>query len=233
MFPEEHPDVDWVRALADTSSPRAAGAVREAAAERSLFRHLSAEHRKERRPFYVEIEAPLELYALARLLRPRHIVEVGVSSGVSSAYFLQALEKNGHGTLHSVELPKLEAAGRRRSGRRFGSWSIPRGRFSGWAVPLGLRKRWDLRIGDKKKVLPLLAEELDEVDLFLYDVPHSDPAAFREFSTLGRRLRPGSVALVDHGGTEEICPSLRRWARSRKAVPSLRRGLGLAAFRQG
>lgn len=231
MFPEKSPDVDWVRSLSDCSQSRAQQAVAEAAAQRRLFGHLSRQHRDEGRSFYVEIEAPLELYALTRLLRPRHVVEVGVSSGVSSAYFLQALERNGIGTLHSIDRPKFEVARRKRSGREFGSWSIPKGRFSGWAVPLSLRKRWDLRIGDKKEVLPLLADELDSVDLFLYDVPHSDPPAYMEFRSIDRRLHAGSVALADHGGTEEICPSLRRWARRRGTAPALRRGLGLAAFR--
>jgi hypothetical protein len=231
MFPEESPDIEWVQSLAACSARRAKQAVEEAAAETRLFRHLSREHRAEGRPFYVEIEEPLELYALARLLRPNHVVEVGVSSGVSSAYFLQALERNGQGTLHSVDLPKLDPGKSGPSGRRFGSWSIPRGRFSGWAVPFPLRKRWDLRIGDKKEVLPLLGKELDSVDLFLYDVPHSDPQAFFEFRSLDRSFHKGSVALADHGGTQEICPSLRRWARSRGATPERRRDQGLAGFR--
>lgn len=231
MRREENPDVEWVQRLADASSARAANAIAEAEADVALFRHLARLHRAEGREFYVEIEAPLELYALVRLLEPRHIVEVGVSSGVSSAYLLRALERNGRGTLHSVDLPVLSAAARHGSGRQVGSWAIPRGRFSGWAVPFPLRKRWDLRIGDKKEVLPLLGEELDSVDLFLYDVPHSDPQAFREFSFLDPRIHSGSVVLVDHGGTQEICPSLRRWARSRGATPRLRSGLGLSAFR--
>jgi hypothetical protein len=231
MFPEKDPDIAWVSSLADVSERRAGRAIGDAEAERKLYRHLDAEHRSEGRPFYVELEAPLEAYALVRLLRPRNVVEVGVSSGVSSAYLLQALERNGRGTLHSVDLPKWEAKTPRRSGRRFGSWSIPTGRFSGWAVPFALRKRWDLRIGDKREVLPLLGEELGRVDLFVYDVPHSDPAALGEFRCLDRGFRSGAVALVDHGGTQEICPSLRAWARSHGAVPSLRRGLGLAGFR--
>jgi hypothetical protein len=231
MFPEENPDTDWVRTLAATSALRAEKAVEEARADRSLYRHLERAHQAEGRPFYVEIEAPLELFALTRLLKPRHIVEVGVSSGVSSAYFLRALELNGKGTLHSVDLPKQAVSARRGTGRRYGSWSIPKGRFSGWAVPFPLRKRWDLRIGDKKDVLPLLGDELDEVGIFLYDVPHSDPQSYREFASIDRRLPVGSVALVDHGGTEEICPSLRRWARVRGAPPRLRAGLGLSAFR--
>ena len=230
MITEEHPDIGWVAALADVSEKRAAAAVESAVGERRLFRDLSKEHRSEGRSFYIEIEAPLELYALVRLLRPRHVVEVGVSSGVSSAYLLQALDRNGAGTLHSVDLPKWEktSPGSRRSTV---SWSIPPGRFSGWAVPWSLRGRWDLRIGDKAVVLPLIAEELSRIDLFVYDVPHSDPRAFEEFQSVDRRFPAGSVALVDHGGSQEICPSLRRWARARGSRAIRRADLGLGGFR--
>ncbi|MGA8303634.1 MAG: class I SAM-dependent methyltransferase [Thermoplasmata archaeon] len=231
MYAEEAPDTDWVSHLADAPRDQARQYVQEAADDTVLFRHLSREHRSGGRSFYIEIEAPLELYALARLLRPAHVVEVGVSSGVSSAYFLRALERNGHGTLHSVDRPKPEGRRRPGSSAQGGSWSIPAGRSSGWAVPFSLRKRWDLRLGDKAEVLPLLAEELDRIDLFLYDVPHGHPQAFREFSVINPRFHRGSVALADHGGTHEICSSLRSWARMRKTTPRLRRGLGLGAFR--
>jgi hypothetical protein len=229
MLVEEHPDAGWVAGLADVRERTAARAVTEAAGERRLFRYLSNEHDSEGRSFYIEIEAPLELYALVRLLRPRHVVEVGVSSGVSSAYLLQALQRNGSGTLHSVDRPQWEKPSGPR--QKNPSWSIPRGRFSGWAVPFLLRGRWDLRIGDKAEVLPLLADELTSIDLFVYDVPHNDPKCYAEFRAVDRRFHAGSVALVDHGGTQEICPTLRRWARARRSTPRLRSQLGLAGFR--
>jgi hypothetical protein len=226
---EENPDPAWVAALTRSSVPRATRAIEEARSETRLFRHLAAEHKSEGRSFYIEIDAPLELYALVRLMRPQHVVEVGVSSGVSSAYLLRALERNRAGTLHSVDLPKWE----RRPSRlqRNPSWSIPSGRFSGWAVPWSLRGRWDLRIGDKAKVLPLLGRELPRVDLFVYDVPHSDPKCYSEFRSIDQRFHSGAVALVDHGGTQEICPTLRRWARARGSIPVRRTDLGLAGFR--
>lgn len=229
MRPETDPDATWVSALAGVSPARAGRALEEARTETRLFRELDRQHRAGGRPFYIEIEAPLELYALVRLLRPRHAVEVGVSSGVSSAYLLTGLERNGRGTLHSVDLPQEDR--RPPSARGNPSWSLPAGRSSGWAVPFALRKRWDLRLGDKREVLPLLADELDAVDLFLYDVPHSDPGSYPEFRAVDRRFHPGSVAMVDHGGTQEICPSLRRWARARHAAPVRRSGLGLSGFR--
>jgi hypothetical protein len=228
MNPEAKPDAAWVGELCGASVARASRALEEAAGETALFRHLANEHRRGGRKFYIEIEAPLELYALTRLLRPRHVVEVGVSSGVSSAYFLKALDRNGSGTLHSADLPEKQRPGHP---PRYGSWSLPPGRYTGWAVPDFLKKRWDLRIGDKAEVLPLLAEELDRIDLFLYDVPHSDPGAYREFRAVDRRFRRGSVALVDHGGTTELCPSLRRWAKLRRTTARGRTGLGLYAFR--
>jgi hypothetical protein len=229
MRPETDPDSGWVSSLAGVSTFRATRALEEARKETRLFRQLDRVHRTGGRSFYVEIDAPLELYALTRLLRPRHVVEVGVSSGVSSAYFLRGLERNGRGTLHSVDLPQEDR--RRPAARKNPSWSLPAGRSSGWAVPFALRKRWDLRLGDKKEVLPLLAEELGRIDLFLYDVPHSDPGAYHEFLAVDRCFHSGSVGMVDHGGTLEVCPSLRRWARRRGASPVRRSGLGLSGFR--
>ncbi|MGA8709787.1 MAG: class I SAM-dependent methyltransferase [Thermoplasmata archaeon] len=231
MQPESNPDVSWVAALANVSEARAQRSVEEAQGEQALYRHLDRMHRMGGRPSYVEIDAPLELYALVRLLRPRHVVEVGVSSGVSSAYMLQALEGVGRGTLHSVDLPKLETPKLARGRHRYPSWALPPGRSSGWAVPLPLRGRWDLRLGDKKRVLPLLAEENFPMGLFVYDVPHDESKASREFAQVDRRFHRGSVAIADHGPGGGLCAPLRRWARSRGALPVRCGDLGLFGFR--
>ncbi|MFY9716909.1 MAG: class I SAM-dependent methyltransferase [Thermoplasmata archaeon] len=233
MRKETDPDVDWVCAL--SASPRSSSErlLREAIEETTLFRHLDREHRTGGRTGYVEIDAPLELYALTRLLRPRHILEVGVSSGVSSAYLLRALERNGQGTLHSVDRPTLDRHPSTRSARRPASWALPFGRGPGWAIPMALRKRWDLRWGDKAEVLPVLAEELPEVGLFVYDVPHRDRETLREFRRLDPLFPVGAVAIADHGPSGELCAALSRWARLRQATPVRRAGLGLYGFRCG
>jgi hypothetical protein len=228
---ESDPDPRWVAGLAGVSLDRAAGAVGEAAQERTLFRHLEHEHQAEGRHHYVEIDAPFEIYGVVRLIRPLHVVEVGVSSGISSAYILKALERNERGTLHSIDLPKPEV--KRSGGPSLASWSIPTGRSSGWAVPFRLRGRWDLRLGDKRNVIPLLADELPRVDLFLYDVPHNDVRDWPEFQAVDRRMRRGGVAIADHGPGGELCAALRRWARQRSATPVGRQGLGLFGFRVG
>jgi len=231
MQPEVDADVPWVARLSGASDRTAARAVLAAEQQRKLFDHLAREHRSEGRRSYIEIDAPLELYALGRLLRPRHVVEVGVSSGVSSAYLLEALRANGRGTLHSVDLPKRP--GRSAPARGSASWSIPAGRGSGWAVPSRLRGRWDLRLGDKAEVVPLLAEELRRIDLVVYDVPHNEADLDREFARLDPRVPAGAVVIVDHGPGGGLCRALARWARRRGSAPVGRTGLGLYGMRCG
>jgi hypothetical protein len=227
---EPEPDSGWVVELGATRPARADAAIHEAQAQRRLFSHLAREHREAGRSSYIEIDAPLELFALARLMRPKHVVEVGVSSGVSSAYLLQALQLNERGTLHSVDLPSHP----RRPGRdRSPSWTLPEGKGSGWAVPFGLRGRWDLRLGDKSDLIPLLAEELPSVEMVLYDVPHDEADLVREFAILDRRMPPGAVAIVDHGPSGGLCRALAGWARRRRTRALRRRGLGLYGIRLG
>lgn len=231
MQVEEDPDVAWVAALSGRSPGRATRAVREAAGARRLFAQLDREHRREGRASYIEIDAPLELHAIARLTRPRHVLEVGVSSGVSSAYLLDALRRNGRGTLHSVDLPSRPRGRRGRASSA--SWSLPAGRGSGWAVPMELRARWDLRLGDKAEVVPLLARELSRIELVVYDVPHQEADLDREFALLDPRMPAGAVAIVDHGPSGDLCRALRSWARRRGTVPVRRTGLGLYGMRCG
>ena len=46
------------------------------------------------------------LYAIFRHLRPQVAVETGVANGFSTAFALLALDHNGEGHLHSVDLPR-------------------------------------------------------------------------------------------------------------------------------
>jgi hypothetical protein len=226
---ERDPDAAWVATLAGAGRADCERALARAAAETRLFDHIAREHRSEGRTSYIEIDAPFELYAITRLTRPQHVVEVGVSSGVSSAYLLQALERNRKGALHSVDLPKRPPSHASRPPRA--SWSLPEGREPGWAIPPALRGRWDLRLGDKRKLVPALAQELDRVDLFVYDVPHDDDRSMTEFLEVDRKLPVGGVAIVDHGPGGGRCPLLHRWARRRGAEAPGRAGLGLYGFR--
>ncbi|HYK92592.1 MAG TPA: class I SAM-dependent methyltransferase [Thermoplasmata archaeon] len=228
MQVETDADPRWVAGLAGCSAEAARDALGWARERESLYRHLDREHRREGRSSYVEIDAPLELLALVRLKRPRHVIEVGVSSGVSSAYLLEGLAANRCGTLHSVDLPKKLRPG---ADPKRASWSLPDGRASGWAVPAALRPRWDLRLGDKRDLVPLLAEEIDPIDMVVYDVPHDDREAFAEFRSVDAHFPRGAVAIADHGPGGGLCAALKRWAGRRNATPIRRTDLGLFGFR--
>ena len=49
-------------------------------------------------------------YVLARIRRPSVVLETGVCYGVTSAFLLKAIQVNGWGVLHSIDLPPLGKA---------------------------------------------------------------------------------------------------------------------------
>jgi Methyltransferase domain len=190
------PNLTWLAQLTGASAQELSNLLRETESllpfEEEIYRH----HRDGGRPHYAQFRAPFELYAMVRLLHPDHVVETGVSSGVSSAHFLLALRRNHHGTLHSIDLPTLQR------GARFGSRdspvALPPGRATGWAVPDGLRSGWDLRIGKSEEVLPGLVEQLPSVGLFLHDSLHTPAHLTFELTTVRPKCRPGAILLADN-----------------------------------
>ncbi len=121
-------------------------------------------------------------YLSCRLLKPSVVIETGVAYGVSSAFILRALEENGRGVLHSVDLPPL-----RREYERF--WGI--------AVDKKLRGRWSLHRGSSGRVLPELLRKTGAVDLFLHDSLHTYQNMRREFEAVWPWLLTGGVILAD------------------------------------
>ena len=125
------------------------------------------------------------LYAVVRALRPEVVVETGVGSGVSSTFFLSAMERNGTGRLYSVDLPLPEER------------LLPEGERTGWMVPDRLRERWELTLGDSRQELPALFERVGDVDGFFHDSDHSFDHMTWEFTMAHPHVRPGGVVLSD------------------------------------
>jgi hypothetical protein len=171
---------------------------------------------------YIQICAPFELHTLVTITRPKHVVEVGVSAGVSSAYLLHGLELNGKGVLHSIDLPQREIEN---APRPKASWALPPGKNSGWAVPRTLKKNWDLRLGKSGDILPDLIKELKTVDLFLYDTPYKIEEAKSDFAIVDRKLSRRGVALADNCSIP-----INWWARRRRSKISTRKNSGLQGF---
>jgi predicted O-methyltransferase YrrM len=120
------------------------------------------------------------LYLLVRAARPRVVVETGVLYGASSAHVLAALERNGAGELHSIEI-----------GRDPGE--PPHDHF----VPDELQSRWRLIIGDSRRELPRLLDRCAPVDLFYHDSLHTFAHMSWEFGTALPHIGPSGLLASD------------------------------------
>ena len=142
-------------------------------------------------------------YAAVRAFAPGVVVETGVATGVSSSYLLLALQKNGRGVLHSIELgdPRY----------------LPSGKPPGWIVPEWLKTRWDLRIGDSRVLLPKLLQEIGRIDIFIHDSLHTHDQMLWEYRTAYPSIRHGGLLFSDDAAWNpafaEFCKEAgaRRW----------------------
>jgi len=161
-----------------------------------LERALRTAHQKGGRRFYAQFRAPFELYVMTRFARPEHIIETGVSSGVSSVHFLAGLRRNRRGTLHSIDLPLVQSGAALAQGES--EVSVPPGHSSGWAIPTAYRSGWDLRLGLSQAKLPALVRAVSSVDIFLHDSHHTPAHLTFELETIRPKLRPGSIVMADN-----------------------------------
>ena len=100
------------------------------------------------------------LYLVVRMEKPKVVLETGVGNGLSTAYILNALEKNGEGNLHSIDI-----------GNKAPLPEEVKDEGMGWLVPDHLNDRWNIKIGDTEKILKK-AFSSRSVDMFFSDVPN-------------------------------------------------------------
>ncbi len=136
------------------------------------------------------MQAPL-LYVLLRAVRPRLMVETGVSSGFSARLALEAMEANGVGRLWSIGIAKI-AVGTLRPELA----ETVRDRPVGWLVPPRLRPRWELRVGPSEELLAdVLHREARPLDLFVHDSLHLYERMHAEYELAWPCLVPGGYLL--------------------------------------
>ncbi len=213
------PDIEWLEHVTQSETAEILAVLRETAGLTPIERLIHRALERSGRTYYAQFPAPLELYVITRMLRPRHAVESGVSSGLSSAHILMGLQRNGGGHLHSIDLPQFQKAEKRTRGEL--SWSIPRGKDSGWAIPTRLKRDWDLRKGRSEDVLPGLLKQLPSVDLYCHDSPWTPGHVAFEFETIRPKLHPGSVVVADNTNVNP------------KAARALARAFGTKAWHRG
>ncbi|MFZ1008138.1 MAG: class I SAM-dependent methyltransferase, partial [Candidatus Sulfotelmatobacter sp.] len=133
-------------------------------------------------------------------LKPKTIVQTGVCNGMSSAFMMLGLVKNGgDGSLHVIDLPAVfnpKDAGWTVKGKVYGV-VIPEGKSSGWMVPDAYRDRFEVWTGDAKVLLPKMVDKVDSIDLFFHDSEHTYNHMIFEFREAKRKLRPGGLIVGD------------------------------------
>jgi predicted O-methyltransferase YrrM len=138
------------------------------------------------RPFHAHHNGDARLartcYAIARGLRPARAVETGVCYGVTSAFLLGAMQQNGAGHLHSIDLPPLARSA---------------DKYVGSLIPTPLRTRWTLHRGNAQRLLPPLLQKLGTIDFFLHDSLHTYEHMKLEFEVAWAVLRPGGLLMSD------------------------------------
>ncbi len=189
----EHQLVGWVAATCDSQPELIERLLAEARDDPVLAARLrtATAHRwwwtKRSPPFGKR----LAWYALARVLKPKLIIETGVHDGLGSMLLLRALERNRD----------EQAAG------RLVSFDVnPR---AGWLV--GEHPLWELRIESSRAGLATVLERQGPVGIFIHDSLHTYEHERFEFELAAAHLAPAGLLVTDNAhGTRalaDVCQS--------------------------
>jgi hypothetical protein len=174
----------------------------------------------------IEPREGVYLYSIVRELKPTVAVETGVANGFSTAFTLLALQRNGAGELHSIDLPR--EVGREYEEGAFyqgtGRTGFPPGKEPGWLIPDELRARWTLILGRSQEELPKLLERIGTIDTFMHDSEHSFDCMWFEYNEAWPALREGGALISDDVNSTE---AFHRFAREQRRTP-IKIGTGLA-----
>jgi predicted O-methyltransferase YrrM len=151
-------------------------------------------------PGWVNLDDALFLYWLVRQAKPRTIVQTGVCNGLSAAFMMLALAKNGpEGTLRVIDLPPVfdpDDPAWTVAGTVYGV-VIPEGKTTGWLVPDAYRGRFEVWNGDAKDLLPKMIDKVDSIDFFFHDSDHTYDHMMFEFRQVKRKLTKGGLLVSD------------------------------------
>lgn len=125
----------------------------------------------------LEESSSLLLYGITRLLKPQTVLEAGVGNGHSTFLLLKALEVNGKGHLHSVDVNQ-DVGGLLDTER------------ANWSLSV-------LDAKDPRRSFASLVDELPPLDLFLHDSDHSYRWQQWELSRITPKLTSRGVVVFD------------------------------------
>jgi predicted O-methyltransferase YrrM len=202
---DEIPEVAWGPILDDAlkeamAVPQSDQVFARRAYVENYIRELTKKYDAHYSAGWVNPDDAVFLYWLVRKLKPKTVVQTGVCNGLSSAFIILALAKNGsEGKLHAIDIPPVFNSAD-------GSWIlkgkvyghvIPEGKSAGWMIPDAYRARFELWSGDAKALLPKLVDKLDSIDLFYHDSNHTYDHMMFEFREVKRKLTLGGLIVAD------------------------------------
>lgn len=115
--------------------------------------------------------------------RPSVVIETGVAHGITSRIILEAMQRNDHGHLWSIDLPfpfDHELHGQ-----------------TGVAVTDECRSRWSYIEGRSRQRLPRLVSEVGQVQMFIHDSLHTARNTAFELTRAASAMPSGGVLLAD------------------------------------
>jgi len=116
-------------------------------------------------------------------LRPRTVIETGVARGLTTRCVLEAIERNGHGHLWSIDLaPLIETS------LAFETAA---------AVDESSRSAWTFVVGSSRRRLPSLVRKVGEVDIFVHDSMHTTRNVDFELDRVWPSVPSGGYVVVD------------------------------------
>lgn len=125
--------------------------------------------------YQIEEATATFLYAAVRITRPETVLETGVADGFSSASMLAAMEANGSGELHSIDVA------------------------SDVGVLIADRSRWHLHVvaDGAPDACAAVIRSVPGIDLFLHDGNHELEYQRAEYDAAWAKLRPGGHLMSD------------------------------------
>lgn len=127
--------------------------------------------------YAIEQETSFLYYAVCRYLAPDTILETGVANGHSTFFLLQALKKNGNGSLHSIDIADNV----------------------GHILTDGERADWNLHVlaAPQRKSFSEILNSIPSVDMFVHDSDHTYGWQLFEYKAAWEAMTPNGILLSD------------------------------------
>lgn len=136
----------------------------------------------------------ITLYVLVRLFRPGVVLETGVFYGGTTMFILNALRRNAHGTLISIDLPGQLADEDMRHHLVGDSEMVPQGLDLGFLVHPDQMSRWEPIQGDSRLEIPKIDRT---IDFYNHDSDHSYDFIKQEMALVWPKLSPKALIMAD------------------------------------